>query len=111
MYSHAFEPREADIFRWINEDESYHIKIRMEVGARNYLIEEYSNAKNLSENELYEESDGKWILDTRLQGLGAMRRFFLGLADKIEILPTEDSEKLQNDIRKYVAQNLDDYIK
>ncbi len=111
VYSHAFEPREADIFRWINEDESYHIKIRMEVGARNYLIEEYSNAKNLSENELYEESDGKWILDTRLQGLGAMRRFFLGLADKIEILPTEDSEKLQNDIRKYVAQNLDDYIK
>lgn len=79
--------------------------------ARNYLIEVYSNAKNLSENELYEESDGKWILDTRLQGLGAMRRFFLGLADKIEILPTEDSEKLQNDIRKYVAQNLDEYIK
>lgn len=40
-----------------------------------------------------------------------MRRFFLGLADKIEILPTEDSEKLQNDIRKYIAQNLNDYIK
>lgn len=111
VYSHAYEPREADVFRWINEDESYHIKVRMEVGARNFLLEEYSNAKNLSESELYEESDGKWILDTRLQGLGAMRRFFLGLADKIEILPTEDSEKLQNDIREYVAQNLKDYIK
>lgn len=98
------------MFRWINENESYHIKVRMEVGARNYLLEEYSNAKNLPSDELYEESDGKWILDTRLQGLGAMRRFFLGLADKIEILPTEDSEKLKADIRNYIAANLKEYI-
>lgn len=109
-YTHAFEPRAADVFRWINENESYHIKVRMEVGARNYLLEEYSNAKNLPSDELYEDSDGKWILDTRLQGLGAMRRFFLGLADKIEILPTEDSEKLKADIRNYIAANLKEYI-
>ena len=109
-YTHAYEPREADVFRWINENESYHVKVRMEVGARNYLLEEYSNAKNLPEAELYEDADGKWILDTRLQGLGAMRRFFLGLADKIEILPTEDSEKLKNDIKEYVKGNLKEYI-
>ncbi len=110
VYTHAYEPREADVFRWINENESYHVKVRMEVGARNYLLEEYSNAKNLPEQELYEDEDGKWILDTRLQGLGAMRRFFLGLADKIEILPTEDSEKLKSDIREYVKGNLKEYI-
>ena len=82
----------------------------MEVGARNYLLEEYSNAKNLSKSELYEDADGKWILDTRLQGLGAMRRFFLGLADKIEILPTEDSDKLKKEIMEYVGRNLKEYI-
>ena len=111
VYTHAFVPREADVFRWINEKESYHIKVRMDVGARNYLLEEYSNAKNLPASELYEDSNGKWILDTRLQGLGAMRRFFVGLADKMEILPTEDSEKLKADIRNYIGANLKEYMR
>ena len=39
-----------------------------------------------------------------------MRRFFLGLADKIEILPTEDSERLKADIRNYIEANLKEYI-
>lgn len=108
VYTHAFEPKQADVFRWINE-ESYHIKLRMEVGARNYLLEEYSNAKNLPSDELFEESDGKWILDTRLQGLGAVRRFYLGLSDKIEILPTEDSEALKKDIREYISAHLSEF--
>lgn len=105
-YPHDFKPRPADVFRWIRQDEYYHIKLKMEVGARNYLLEEYSNAKNLSEEELYQAEDGMWILDTHLHGLGAVRRFYLGLADKIEILDTEDSEKLKEDIRKY----MEDYL-
>jgi len=110
VYSHAFEPKQADVFRWINDGQDYHIKVRMEVGARNYLLEEYSDAKNLPATELYEESDGKWILDTHLHGLGAIRRFYLGLADKIELLPTEDSEKLKEDLKNYISANFGEYI-
>ncbi len=104
-YPHDFKPKQADVFRWI-EEESFHIRLKMEVGARNYLLEEYSNAKNLPEEELYPTDDGKWILDTQLHNLGAVRRFYLGLADKIEILETEDSGKLKEDIRKYIEENL-----
>lgn len=106
-YPHDFKPKQADVFRWIHE-ETYHIKLKMEVGARNYLLEEYSNAKNLPATELYPTEDGMWILDTHLHGLGAVRRFYLGLADKIEILDTEDSDKLKEDIRKYKEEYLAD---
>lgn len=106
VYSHNFQPQQADVFRWIDEKKSYHIKVRMEVAARNYLLEEYSNAKNLSSDEFYEDSDGKWILDTSLHGLGAIRRFYLGLADKIEILPTEDSDLLLKEIETFIARHL-----
>ena len=105
-YPNDFKPKQADVFRWINDD-SYHIKLKMEVGARNCLLEEYSNAKNLPAEELYPIDDDKWILDTRLQGLGAVRRFYLGLADKIEILDTEDSGKLKEEIRNYIKQYLE----
>lgn len=60
----------------------------------------------LSGEELFEESRDKWILDTHLNGLGAVRRFYLGLADKIEILDTEDAGALKKDIADYVQANI-----
>ena len=78
----------------------------MDIAAKNYLLEEYSCAEKLPKDELYEESREKWILDTRLNGFGAVRRFYLGLADKIEILETEDSEALKQDIADYVRENI-----
>ena len=69
-------------------------------------MEEYSCAEKLPKAELYEESRDKWILDTHVNGFGAVRRFYLGLADKIEILETEDSDALKKDISGYVAANI-----
>lgn len=106
-YTHSFEPGKADVFRWIMSGKPKHLKIRMEVGALNHLLEEYSNAKNLPKEELYEEPSGKWILDTHIQGFGAIRRFYLGLADKIEIIDTEDSDEFKAEIARFVKENLD----
>lgn len=100
-------PKEVDVFRWLADGRpSFHIKLRMDIGAKNYLLEEYSCAESLPESELYEESRGKWILDTRVNGLGAVRRFYLGLADKIEILDTEDSDALRKECSQYVKDNI-----
>ena len=105
------KPKKADVFRWM-DGERYHIRIRMSVAARNYLLEEYSDARNLPPEEFYPdpESPDKWILDTTLHGLGAIRRFYLGLADKMEILDSEDSEALKEDIRKYMGDYLKGFI-
>ena len=97
--------KDADVFRWIltEGDRPYHIRLRLDVAAKNYLLEEYSRAEKLPKEEFYEEEKNKWILDTRVNGLGAVRRFYLGLADKIEILDSEDSEELKREIEKYVV--------
>ena len=94
-------PKKVDVFRWLEEKESYHIKLKMAVGAKNYLLEEYSCAEQLPPEELYDDGEGNWILDTTVYGLGAVRRFYLGLADKIEILDTEDSDKLNAEIAAF----------
>ena len=100
-------PKEADVFRWLDEGgRQYHIRLRMDVGARNYLLEEYSCAERLPANELYEEKKNKWILDTHVNGLGAVRRFYLGLADKIDILDSEDSDELKESINSFVQNNV-----
>ena len=47
-----------------------------------------------------------WILDTTLYGLGAVRRFYLGLADQIEILDSEDSEVLKAEILAFTRDSI-----
>ena len=105
-YSHAFKKGESDVFRWINPKVNYHIKLKMSIAALNNLREEYSNAKNLPEKELYQISPTRWILDTTLHGLGAVRRFYIGLADQIEILDTEDADTLRDDIRSFIEKHI-----
>ena len=97
--------KDADVFRWLG-DKSYHVRVRMKAAAYNYLIEEYSLAKDLPKEQLYEESNGVWVLDTYLQGIGAIRRFYLGLADKMEILDTEDAPVIRREITKFVNEYL-----
>ena len=104
-------PKKPDVFRWLDEgdgQQKYHIKLRLAAAARNYLLEEYSCAERLPESEFYPDPDkkDKWILDTHLNGLAAVRRFYLGLADKIEILETEDSDALKEDVAEFVRRNV-----
>ena len=100
-------PKKADVFRWLDEGKKrYHIKLRMAIGAKNYLLEEYSCAEKLPQSELYEDKNDKWILDTYVNGLDAVRRFYLGLADKIEIMDTEDSEELKANIKAFISNNI-----
>lgn len=107
-YPHAYPPGEADVFRWINPEVNYHIKLRMSIYALNNLKEEYSGASELPAKELYpEDADGeKWILDTTLHGLDAARRFYLGMADQVEIMDTEDSYRLKDAVADFVRTNL-----
>jgi hypothetical protein len=103
--------KQPDVFRWLDEgdgQQKYHIKLRLAAAARNYLLEEYSCAERLPAEEFYPdpEKNNKWILDTHLNGLAAVRRFYLGLADKIEILETEDSEALKEDVAEFVRRNV-----
>ena len=111
----AVDLLKADVFRWLESEKEppRHVKLRMTARARNYLMEEYSMAERLPADEFYEagvddSGHALWILDTHVNGLGAVLRFYLGLADQIEILPTEDSEELKAEIRSYIEKNMID---
>lgn len=110
VYTLPLQPAlRCDVFRWLDEGKrSYHIRLRMKVGARNYLLEEYSCADSLPKEEFYKDGRDHWILDTTLYGLGAVRRFYLGLADQIEILDSEDSEKLKAEILAFTRNSIID---
>ena len=106
-YTHSFSEGKADIFRWINPKVDYHVKLKLKVSALNALIENFSNAKNMPADELYQISPERWILDTHLHGWGAIVRFYVGNCGgskkEIEILDTEDSDALKEEIRKHIA--------
>ena len=110
VYTLPLKPaKKNDVFRWLNEGKGeYHIRLRLDVLARNCLLEEYSCAGDLPENELYKDGANHWILDTVVYGWDAVRRFYLGLAADIEILDTEDSEELKAEIRSYIEKNMID---
>ena len=99
--------RGCDVFRWLDVGHTrYHIRLRMKVAAKNYFYEEYSWAEKLPPEEFYKDGRDHWILDTWMNGLGAVRRFYLGLADQIEILDSEDSDKLKKEIDDFIGKNL-----
>ena len=107
-YNHNFEPCNADVFSWVDRDHDYHIRLRMEVRAYNYLIETFAGARHLPSDQLWKEDDSHWILDTTVHGLSPLRWFYLILADKIEILDSPAAEALKEEVRTFVDNWLKD---
>ena len=107
-YNHSFPPCEADAFSWVDADKSFHIRLRMEVGAYNYLTETFAGTRHLPPDQLYREDEGHWILDTVVHGLAPVRWFYLILADKIEILDSPAADALKEDVQRFVKAWLED---
>ena len=106
VYNHDFQPCQADVFSWVDHDHDYHIRLRLEVRAYNYLVETFAGARKLPESELFQEDDNHWILDTTVHGLAPPRWFYLILADKIEILDSPAADALKAEVREFVEKYL-----
>ena len=107
-YPHGKPAVESDIFRFTGEC-NIHVKLSMNIKAKNYLIEEYPLSRHLSDTEFYktgEGSEARWILDTYISNVVGVRRFYIGLADKIDILPTEDSDSILDDIKSFTQKHI-----
>jgi predicted DNA-binding transcriptional regulator YafY len=77
-----------DIFRMTGFEQQ---RVRLEVGmlARNLLIEEYP----LSERDMVELGEGRWLLDTMVCNYLGIGRFVLGLMNDIKIVDSPDFEE------------------
>ena len=90
---------ELDLFRMPGRKE-IHIKLRLDMLARNLLLEEYPMAA-----ECLREDGENWILETEVCSLKGAGRFVIGLADHIQVL---DSPELEKYIADFASRFLSD---
>jgi len=87
-----------DIFR-MTGDKLTTIKLKLNIRAKNLLIEEYP----LSEKYLASLPNNTFILKTDVYSLEGVGRFIKGLLNEIEIIePIELKLKIESDIKKYL---------
>lgn len=78
-------------------DEWHHVKLRFDMVAHNYMLEEYPHSEPL----MKPDGDAHWIFETDLASYQGIGRFILGLYDNIEIIEDDGLRKyLDERIRK-----------
>jgi hypothetical protein len=76
-----------------------HVTLRLNLRAKNLLVEEYPDSEKFVAED--KASEGSWILDTDLCGIQGVGRFYVGLADQIEIV---EGEELKEYVRKWADE-------
>lgn len=84
-----------DVFRTAGFEQT-RIQLRLNVMARNLLVEEYP----LAERDLHAIDSNHWLLDTQVCDLAGVGRFVMGLIDSVEIV---DSPTLRDYIQTKIA--------
>lgn len=92
----------TDCFR-MNGEQSYNIKLKLSIRAKNLLIEEFP----LAEKDLT-EINGNWTLDTTVYNLAGVGRFVIGLAEEVSII---DSPDLEAYVKAYAEKHILSYIR
>ena len=95
QYADRHQEGYIDIFR-MTGFEQQGVKLRLGMLSRNLLIEEYP----LSERDIVQEGEGRWLLDTKVCNYCGIGRFVMGLMDDIEIV---DSPEFEEYIRGQMA--------
>lgn len=85
QHEEAHASLELDDFR-IHGEKPVHVRLRLDMVARNLLLEEYP----LAEKNLSAEGDETWIYEADCNGMKGVGRFVLGLPDRIEVLEGEE---------------------
>ncbi len=88
-----------DIFRFTGF-EQYPVKLLLGMLAHNLILEEYP----LAEKDMVKATENHWFLETRVCHYAGVCRFYLGLADDIQIV---DSPELV----EYIGQFKEKYLK
>ena len=99
-WEHAAEHKHGniDIFNMTGSS-VYNISLRLNMRAKNLLLDEYPQAKDY----LVKESDDAWILCAEVYNLAGVARFYMGLANSIEII---DGTELKSYVADFCKEHL-----
>lgn len=89
---------EIDIFNMTGSS-TYNITLRLNLRAKNLLLEEFPGSANYIERE----SDSSWLLTAYVYNIAGVARFYLGLANSIEIVKAPE---LVEYVREYCKAHL-----
>ena len=97
-WTHKSEQKElnVDLFNMIGTN-PIHIVLQLDIMAKNLLVEEFS----VTDNDLYPIDNDHWQLDTDVYSMEGICRFYIGLAEHIQII---DGEELKKYAKNYVER-------
>lgn len=86
-----------DLFNMIGTTPT-HLSLHLDTMAKNLLVEEFVDA----DKELVDLNNGYWQLDTDVYSMAGIGRFYIGLADHIEIIQGDELKKYAQDYVKRI---------
>lgn len=97
QFEHLHQPIQVDAFR-MSGTKPIHCHLQLDLMAKNLLLEEYPTAKSsLTKGK----DDNEWFLDTQVYNIAGIGRYYIGLANHIEIL---DAPELKSFAINYMSQ-------
>lgn len=101
MYASRHKSLKMDIFR-MTGDKPMHVRLQLNMMARNVLLEEYEEARNTI---IPTDDADVWFLDTDVYKIEGIGRFYMGLANAIKIIDAPELEAyVQEYARKYLIK-------
>ena len=97
---HEAEP--MDSFR-IHSRETEHVKLRLNLVAKNLLLEEYP----LAEKEVYQDDSGTWYYEGDVRGMDGVGRFVLGLPAFVDVI---EGVSLKAFLKEQVSLSMEKFV-
>ena len=89
----------VDAFRWTGNT-TINVSLKLDVTAKNLLVEEYPGTKSdLTQDR---KDAGVWYLNTKVYNIMGIGRFYMGLANHIEIIDCPELKKYIEEYKKYL---------
>ena len=99
MYEREHKSLKMDIFR-MTGNKPIHVRLQLNMMARNVLLEEYEEARNVI---IPTGNQDTWLLDTDVYKIEGVGRFYIGLANAIDIV---DAPELEAYVKEYTKKYL-----
>lgn len=101
-WSHKFHHKDIRIDHFhMSGERPYHVELKLDLMAKNLLVEEYPTAKNDLTGK-----DDEWYLSTNIYNFGGITRFYVGLAEHIQIINSPEFQEYVNAYKETLIRNL-----
>lgn len=89
----------VDAFNWTGE-KAINVSLKLDVTSKNLLVEEYPDTKK--DLAVDSKDSNRWYLNTKVYNIKGIARFYIGLANHIEILDCPQLKSYVEEFKQYL---------